>query len=262
LPHYAPLKVAESFSLLNALFPGRIDLGLGRAPGGEALEAFALRRHRDPAGFDPDDFPQQLVELLAFLRRDFPEDHPFARIQVTPQAPGEPEVWLLGSSGWSATAAARLSLPYAFAHFINPGGTRLCLTRYRSQFEPSPREPAPRPVAAVGVVCAESDVEAEYVAATYRAMGRRLRLGLRGPLPSPEEALKELADDASSSFGGPEGEWPRLVWGSPERVRATLEEMAQALGLEELMAVTITYDHAARVRSYELLAQAFELTGR
>ena len=260
LPHYAPLKVAESFSLLNALFPGRIDLGLGRAPGGEALEAFALRRHRDPAGFDPDDFPQQLVELLAFLRHDFPGDHPFARIHVTPAAPGEPEAWLLGSSGWSATAAGRLSLPYVFAHFINPGGTRLCITRYRSQFEPSARLASPRAIAAVGVVCAGSDAEAEFVAATYRAMGRRLRLGLRGPLPSPEDALKELAD--GPGFGGPEGEWPRLVWGSPDRVRAKLEEMAQALELDELMAVTITHDHAARVRSYELLAQAFGLQGR
>ena len=260
LPHYAPLKVAETFALLHALFPGRIDLGLGRAPGGEALEAFALRRHRDQAGFDLDDFPQQLVELLAFLRRDFPEDHPFARIHVTPQEPGEPEVWLLGSSAWSATAAGRLSLPYAFAHFINPGGTRLCITRYRGQFEPSARQPAPRAIAAVGVVCAESDVEAEYLASTYRAMGRRLRLGLRGPLPSPEDALKELAEGPDA--GAPEGEWPRLVWGSPGRVRIKLEEMAQALGLDEIMAVTITFEHATRRRSYELLAEAFGLQGR
>jgi luciferase family oxidoreductase group 1 len=257
LPHYAPLKVAETFSLLNALYPGRIDLGLGRAPGGEALEAFALQRRRDPAGFDPDDFPQQLVELLAFLRHDFPADHPFARIHVTPQAEGAPEVWLLGSSAWSATAAGRLALPYAFAHFINPGGTRLSLARYRSQFEPNERMPAPRPILAVGVVCAESEAEAEWTVSTYRAMGRRLRLGLRGPLPSPEEALKELA--MGPDLGGPEGEWPRVVWGSPQRVRASLEEMAEALGVDEIMAVTITYDHAARVRSYELLAQAFGL---
>jgi luciferase family oxidoreductase group 1 len=257
LPHYSPLKVAETFSLLNALFPGRIDLGLGRAPGGEALEAFALRRHRDPTGFDLEDFPQQLIELLAFLRSDFPADHPFAGIHVSPAAPGEPEAWLLGSSAWSATAAGRLSLPYAFAHFINPGGTRLCISRYRSQFEPSERMAAPRAIAAVGVVCAQSDAEAEFVALTYRAMGRRLRLGLRGPLPTPEDALKELAE--GSPAGAPEGEWPRLVWGSPARVRSKLEEMAEALALDELMIVTITYDHAARVRSYELLAEAFEL---
>jgi luciferase family oxidoreductase group 1 len=261
LPHYAPLKVAETFRMLHALFPGRIDLGLGRAPGGEALEAFALRRNRDQTAFDIDEFPNQLVELIAFLRHGFPDDHPFARIHVTPESSGEPELWLLGSSAWSATAAGRLGLPYCFAHFINPSGTRLCVTRYRSQFEPSQRLPAPKAVVAVGVVCAESDAEAELLASTYRAMGRRLRLGLRGPLPAPEDALKELAEGPAAP-GGQEGEWPRVVWGSPDRVRAKLEELAEALGLDEVMAVTITYDHAARVRSYELLAQAFALAPR
>ncbi len=261
LPHYAPLKVAETFSLLNALFPDRIDLGLGRAPGGEALEAFALRRHRDSPEFDVDDFPDQLLELLAFLRHDFPEDHPFARIHVTPQAPGAPEVWLLGSSVWSAQAAAQLSLPYAFAHFINPAGTRLCIGRYKSLFIPSERMASPRAIAAVGVVCAASDIEAEHEGAVYRAMGRRLRLGIRLPLPTPEEALAELAQGAPPSAMG-EGEWPRVVVGGPERVKAQLEAIAEALGIDEVMAVTITHSHAARVRSYELLAEAFELQSR
>ena len=261
LPHYAPLKVAETFSLLHALFPGRIDLGVGRAPGAEALEAFALRRSRDKAGFDLDDFPEQLVELLAFLRHDFPPDHPFAEIRVTPESSGEPDVWLLGSSLWSATAAARLGLPYAFAHFINPTGTRLCVTRYRSQFEPSERLPAPQAIAAVGVVCAETDQAAEHLASTYRAMGRRLSLGIRGPVPAPEQALLELAE-GDVPHGGETGEWPRLVVGGPERVRAKLKELAEALELDEIMVVTITFDHAARVRSYELLAQAFGIEAR
>ncbi len=260
LPHYSPLKVAETFRLLHALFPGRIDLGLGRAPGAEALEAFALRRTRDQAQFDVDDFPNQLVELLAFLRGEFPEDHPFARIHVTPQAPGEPEVWLLGSSAWSATAAGRLSLPYAFAHFINPTGARLCITRYRTQFEPTPRRVQPAALAAVGVVCADTDAEAERIGAVYRAMGRRIRLGIRAPLPTPEEALKELALGPDS--GAPEGEWPRVFIGAPGKVKPGLEAMAEALDLEEIMAVTITHDHADRVRSYELLADAFGLKPR
>ena len=136
LPHYSPLKVAEVFRTLHALFPGRIDLGVGRAPGGEALEAFALRRTRDKAQFEVDDFPNQLLELLAFLRGGFPADHPFGTIRVTPEAPGAPEVWLLGSSVWSAQVAAQLSLPYAFAHFINPAGTRLCVGRYQAAFDP------------------------------------------------------------------------------------------------------------------------------
>jgi luciferase family oxidoreductase group 1 len=261
LPHYAPLKVAETFRLLSALYPGRIDLGLGRAPGGEALEAFALRRTRTEAQFDVDDFPNQLVELLAFLRGEFPDDHPFARIHVTPACEAEPEVWLLGSSAWSAMAAGRLSLPYAFAHFINPGGTRLCLSRYQMQFEPSQRLLAPRAVAAVGVVCAETDAEAERIGAVYRAMGRRIRLGIRAPLPTPEAALEELA--AGPGPGGPpEGEFPRVFIGSPAKVKPQLEAMAEALGLVEIMVVTITHDHADRVRSYELLAEAFGLQSR
>ena len=260
LPHYSPLKVAETFRTLHALFPGRIDLGLGRAPGGEALEAFALMRKREETGFDIDDFPNQLVELLAFLRGDFPDDHPFGRIRVTPESDGEPEVWLLGSSAWSANAAGRLGLPYAFAHFINPSGTRLCLGRYQSLFEPSPRMASPRAAVAIGVVCAESDAEAEYLAATYRAMGRRLRLGLRGPAPTPEVGLQELAQGPEAIV--PEGEWPRMVVGGPARVRGGLEQMAEALKVEEIMAVTIIHDHAKRVRSYELLAEAFALTRR
>jgi luciferase family oxidoreductase group 1 len=260
LPHYSPLKVAETFRMLHALFPGRIDLGLGRAPGGEALEAFALRRTRDQAHFDVDDFPNQLVELLAFLRGEFPDDHPFARIRVTPEAEGEPEVWLLGSSAWSANAAARLSLPYAFAHFINPTGTRLCVDRYQHLYEPSEQAPSPQALAAVGVVCAQTDEEADYLASTYRAMGRRLRLGLRGPAPDPETALKELSD--AVQIPQEEAEWPRLFVGSPETVRRGLEQMAEALRIDEIMAVTITHDHAVRVRSYELLAKAFEIDPR
>jgi len=260
LPHYAPLKVAETFRTLHALFPGRIDLGVGRAPGGEALEAFALKRTRDDAGFDVDDFPNQLVELLAFLRGTFPEDHPFARLRVTPESEGAPEVWLLGSSAWSANAAGRLGLPYAFAHFINPSGTRLCLGRYQSMFEPSPRMVSPQAVIAIGVVCAESDVEAEYLASTYRAMGRRLRLGLRGPVPTPEVALQELAE--GPQMAAPEGEWPRMVVGDPVKVRDELEQIAEALNVQEIMAVTIVHDHARRVRSYELLARAFALQPR
>lgn len=259
LPHYSPYKVAEVFRTLHALFPGRIDLGIGRAPGGEALEAFALRRTRDKAQFEVDDFGGQLLELLAFLRGGFPEDHPFGTLRVTPEAPGAPDVWLLGSSLWSARAAAQLGLPYAFAHFINPTGARPCVGRYLSAFEPCERQPVPHALAAVGVVCAPSDAEAERLASTYRAMGRRLRLGRRGPVPTPEEALKELAEGPVPEE---EGEWPRVFVGGPDKVRAGLEAMAAALGIGEMMVVTITHDHAVRRRSYELLAEAFGLRGR
>ncbi len=158
-------------------------------------------------------------------------------------------------------AAGRVSLPYAFAHFINPAGTRQCVERYRTQFEPSPRQPQPRAVAAVGVVCAESEVEAERIGSVYRAMGRRIRLGIRAPLPTPEEAIVELASGSAPS-GFPDGEWPRVFIGAPASVKAELETMAEALGIDEILAITITHDHAHRVRSYELLAEAFGLQPR
>ena len=180
---------------------------------------------------------------------------------MTPEAPGEPDVWLLGSSAWSGMAAGRLALPYAFAHFINPGGTRLCIDRYRTLYEPTERAPQPRAIAAVGVICAESEAKAEWIGSVYRAMGRRIRLGIRAPLPAPEEALKELAEGPHQPPGS-EGEWPRVFVGAPGRVKAELEQMAEALGIDEIMAVSITHDHNDRIRSYELLAEAFRLQPR
>ena len=258
LPHYAPLKVAETFRTLEALNPGRIDLGIGRAPGGDPLDAFALRRTRERAQFDVDDFPQQLVELLAFLRGGFAPDHPFSRIRVQPEGVGPPEVWLLGSSPWSASAAAQLSLPYAFAHFIGGPATEFALGRYKAMFTPSETLPAPKTILSIGALCAETDAEAERLAASSRAVIRRIRKGLQGVVPSVEEALAELAADPSPP---PEEEspWPRTFVGSPATVRAGIEAMAAALGVDEMMILTITHDHAARRRSYELLAEAFGL---
>ena len=138
LPHYSPMKVVEQFKVLHALYPDRIDLGLGRAPGGSPLDSFALRRERENQPKE-DDFPRQLMELLAFLNRGFRPDHPFSRIELSPEIPGIPEVWLLGSSMWSAAAAAQVGLPYAFAHFIDPNHTRQAIEYYRTHFKPSER---------------------------------------------------------------------------------------------------------------------------
>jgi len=260
LPHYSPLKVAEQFRMLHALYPERIDLGIGRAPGGAPLETFALRRERLGTPM-PDDFPDQLVELLGFLHRDFAPRHPFSRIEVSPAMPGAPVVWLLGSSPWSAEAAAQLGLPYAFAHFIAPQPTRACIEHYRRNFRPSRYLEAPCAIVALGVVCAPSDLEAERLATSVRLMGRRLRQGDLRPIPTIEEAERELATAAAPAFSEPASEWPRHVCGSPASVRAQLLAIAGALELDELMIVTIVHDHTARLRSYELLAQAFELAG-
>jgi luciferase family oxidoreductase group 1 len=258
LPHYSPLKVAETFRVLHALYPNRIDLGIGRAPGGTPLDSYALRRYRD---HEPsDDFGRQLVELLTFLHGGFPADHPFSRIIVTPAMPGAPDVWLLGSSRWSASAAAQLGLPYAFAHFIDQLPTRPAIEHYRSHFISS-NGSKPQIILALGVICADTDEEAERLASSARLFRRRVRQGDVRPIPSPEEALAELGPRAAEPLPD-SGEWPRYVMGAPDRVRSQLIDMASQLGVDELMVVTIVHDHQARMRSYELLASAFELTPR
>ena len=254
LPHYAPMKVAENFSVLHALYGNRIDLGIGRAPGTEQLASHALRRDRRMA--EADDFPQQLVELLAFLRRDFPSNHPFARIHVAPDMPGGPDVWLLGSSLWSAEAAAQLGLPYAFAHFIGPQATRDAIAHYRAHFRPGVIQ-EPHAMIALGVICADSEDEAKRLRLSSRLMRRRLRQGIILPIPSPEDAYAELGNRDEAPEEG--AEWPRYTYGTPAQVREKLSRIAEQLGLDEIMALTVVHDHAARRRSYELLAGAFDV---
>jgi luciferase family oxidoreductase group 1 len=259
LPHYSALKVVESFRVLHALYPGRIDLGIGRAPGGTPLESHALRRDRNAP--EADDFPQQLLELRAFLKRNFPPRHPFSRIRVSPHMPGAPEVWMLGSSMWSASAAAQLGLPYAFAHFINQQPTRMALEYYRDHFKPSEDLAQPRAILALGAICADTEAQALRLLGSARLFRHRIRRGEVGPIPTPEQALAELGPAREPSY--PEGaEWPRYIVGAPEQVRSQLVDMASVLHVDELMIVTITHDHRARMHSYELLAQAFELKPR
>ncbi len=257
LPHYSPLKVAEVFRVLHALYPDRIDLGIGRAPGSAPLEAYALRRDRS-RGEWVDDFPDQLLELLAFLRKAFPPAHPFGRIRVTPDMPGSPEVWLLGSSMWSARAAAEIGLPYAFAHFISPEPTREALEHYRAHVDEGSR----RTILALGVICAETEADALRQAAPVR-LRRYLRAqGVEpGPIPTVEEALAQLGP-GPDPMPPEQSEWPRYLVGSAEQVRDRLGGIAEALALDEMMILTIVHDHRVRVRSYELLAEAFRLTPR
>jgi luciferase family oxidoreductase group 1 len=255
LPHYTPLKVAECFRTLHALYPGRVDLGIGRAPGGGPVEALALKRERKTRM--PDDFPEQVSELLAFLGRHFPVGHPFAGVRVSPEMPGSPDVWMLGSSMWSAAAAVEFGLPYAFAHFFSPVHTRAAIETYRRSFTASAYRSEAEATVAVGVICAETQEEAEYLHSSVRLLQRRIRQGDRRPVASPEESLRELK--AFWDVSGEEGEWPRYFVGTPEKVREELEGMAGALGIGELVVNTITWDHAARLRSYELLAGVFGL---
>src|SRR3954463_6080072 len=230
LPHYSPLKVAESFSLLAGLFQGRIDLGLGRAPGTDPLTTYALQRDRRDAS--PDDFPQQMAELMGYLNDTLPADFPFRHLaRALPGLPEKPEVWLLGSSHQSAIWAEEWGLPYAFADFINPAGAD------------------PADVVCVSAICADSDEEAEQLASSGRMAFSMLRSGQPIPVPPVEKALRYL-----ETREPPSGR--RAVLGSPETVKRGLEDIAKSYDAGEVMVVTITHDHAARRRSYELIAEA------
>jgi luciferase family oxidoreductase group 1 len=252
LPHYSPLKVAETFSVLAALFPGRVDLGLGRASGTDPLTTFALQRDRRQAS--PDDFPQQLAELLAYLEDALPADHPFARLGALPGRPEAPEPWLLGSSPQSAIWAADLGLPYAFADFINRDGAPIAQS-YVARFKDTERRPAPEVAVGAWVLVADTDEEAQRLAASSRMTLRLLRQGRLIPVPPPDEALRFLGDQEG---GAPAGR--RAIVGSPATVRPAVEQLAADYGAGEVIVVTITYDHGARRRSYELLAEAFGLS--
>jgi luciferase family oxidoreductase group 1 len=258
LPHYSPFKVAETFTILAGLFPGRIDLGIGRAAGTDPLTTFALQRDRRQAA--PDDFPQQLAELLAYFDDSLPSDHPFHRLAgVLPGHPELPVIWLLGSSAQSGIWAAQLGLPYAFADFINAEGAEIAKL-YRERFEPSRDLPAPRTAVAVWVVCEPTDEEATFLSTSSRMTFTLLRRGELIPVPPPDKAVEFLRREGKPLSGGRPGR--RSVVGSPEKVRSELEAVAAEYGAEEVIVVTITHDHQARRRSYELLAEAFDLEPR
>jgi luciferase family oxidoreductase group 1 len=253
LPHYSPLKVAESFSVLAGLYPGRIDLGIGRAAGTDPMTTFALQRDRRQAA--PDDFPQQLAELLAYFDDAFPEGHALGRYPGTlPGRPETPEPWLLGSSAQSAIWAADLGLPYAFADFINPEGAEIAAL-YRERFRPSERLAAPRTAVAIWALCADSEEEARRLAASSKMTFTLLREGRLVPVPPPDKALRFLDSRPKAA----PVHRRRSVLGDPEAVRAGIVDVAAQYGAEEAIVVTITYDHEARRRSYELIAEAFGL---
>jgi luciferase family oxidoreductase group 1 len=255
LPHYSPLKVAETFTILAALFPGRIDLGIGRASGTDPLTAFALQRDRRQAS--PDDFPQQLAELLAYLDDSLPADHAFQRLAaVLPGRPELPAPWLLGSSPQSAIWAAQLAMPYAFADFINPEGSEIAKL-YRERFATQHSASAPTTAVAAWVLCAESDEEAQRLAASSRMTLTLLRRGELVPVPPPEKAIEFLAREGKPISGSLPGR--RGIIGAPPTVRAGIEALAGEYGAEEVIVVTITHDHEARRRSYELLAEVMDL---
>lgn len=255
LPHYSPFKVAETFRLLSALAPGRIDLGIGRAPGSDQRTAYALQRDRSRR-LPHDDFPQNLAELVAYLGDTLPADHAFAALADTlPTGGGSPDVWLLGSSPDSALWAAEAGLPYCIADFINSDAAPLA-DLYRRRFQSSAHLAAPHLMIATWAIAADDRDEAERLAAPSRMMMAHLRRGTLIPVPSTDKAVAWLADNPAFARGG-----RRTVLGSPPEVREGLEAVAGEYGADELMLVNILPDHVARRRSYELVAREYGLAG-
>jgi luciferase family oxidoreductase group 1 len=255
LPNHTPLVIAEQFGMLEALNPGRVDLGIGRAPGTDPTTAAALRRSVD--GLSAEEFPRHLGELLSFFDGRFPDGHPYASIKAVPAFGYRPEVWLLGSSDYSARLAGYLGLPFSFAHHFSAANTDAAVAIYRASFQPSDVLAEPHLMLGVNVVCAETDREADRLAASFRLSMVRLRTGRPGLLPTPEEAAEYRFTPAESELARSLG--ASHVVGSPETVTAGLEALVARTGADELIVTTSVHDHGARVRSFELTAAAMGL---
>jgi luciferase family oxidoreductase group 1 len=255
LPNHAPLMVAERFKILEALYPGRIDLGIGRAPGTDQITSIALRRRQDVR--DGDDFLERFQELLLFERGAFPQGHPFNQVRAMPADVPLPPIFLLGSSDYSAELSAAVGAGFSFAHHFASHDAVAAMTAYRAHFKPSEALPKPHAILAVAVVCADSDTEAERIASTVDLNFVRRSKGEFVPLASPEEA-------AAYPYTPMDRERirhnrARLFVGAPATVRARLDPLIAATQADELMVTTMVYDHDARRRSYALMADAFGL---
>jgi luciferase family oxidoreductase group 1 len=255
LPNHSPLVVAEQFGMLEALHPGRIDLGIGRAPGTDQLTALALRRSVDALAAE--DFPEQFEELMGYFSGVMPEGHPFRRITAVPAQGYRPAVWLLGSSDFSARMAGLLGLPFSFAHHFAGGNTEPAVAVYRSAFRPSDDLAEPYVMLGVAVVCAETEERAQWLAGPSRLAFLRLRSGRPGPYPRPEEAADYRFTPSERDLV--KGWTSTQVVGTPSTVRARLEELVARTGANELMVTTMVHGHADRLESYRLLAGAAEL---
>ncbi len=253
LPNHAPLMVAERFKMLEALFPGRIDLGLGRAPGTDQATAHALRRRLD--GREGDDFLERLHELMLWETREFPAGHPYNSVVAMPDDVPLPPIWLLGSSDYSAQLSAQLGMGFAFAHHFASHDAVEVMTHYHDNFKPSRWRDKPHGILAIAVIMAPTDEEAEKLASSMDLNRLRRDRGQYSPLPSVEEALAYPYTDAERASIARNRS--RLFVGSPTSVMQKIAPMIAASKADEVMVITATYDHDARKTSYSLLAEAF-----
>jgi luciferase family oxidoreductase group 1 len=255
LSHYSSLKVAEQFRMLETLYPGRIDLGIGRAPGSDQLTAVALQH--GPGALGIEHFPNQIADLIGYLEHTIPADHPFSRIMLMPDGDTLPEIWILGSSEQSPIFAAYFGRAFSFAHFITDEGGPEIMASYKAQFRPSAALAAPQGSIGVFVICAESEERAQYLAASRDLSRLRMRQGILQPFPPPEEALAYPYTEIERRVV--EHHRRRQIVGTKETVKPKLEALAESYGVDEIVVLTITHDYEARKHSYTLLAEAFGL---
>jgi len=273
LPNHAPLMVAERFKVLEALFPGRIDLGLGRAPGTDPVTSYALRARQDPR--EGDDFLERFQELLLLERGGFPAEHPFRKVRAVPADVALPPIWLLGSSGYSAELAAAVGMGFAFAHHFADYDAASAMLSYREHFKPSAAMPSvampsvampsvamaePCAILGIAVIAADTDAEAERIASSADLHYARRAKGEYFPLASPEEAAAYLYTPVDRERMARHR--TRLIVGGIETVMGRLGALIESTRADELMITTMVYDHSARRHSYELLANAFGLPRR
>jgi luciferase family oxidoreductase group 1 len=255
LTHYSPLKVAEAFHLIEALHPGRIDLGVGRAPGSDGRTARALAQGPGVLGIEH--YPEQLLDLYGYLAADLPPEHPFNGVRAMPEGVGLPELWLLGSSTVSATYAAEIGWGFSFAQFISPEVGEAVIRNYRERFHPSPVLQEPHANMGVSVTCAETEAEAKDLCWSrwcWRIMRNR---GLDGGIPSVHEARSFPYNERELEYV--EYMQGISIYGTPQQCRERLEAIGRLYDVDEIVVLTITHDPAARRRSYELIAGAFDL---
>lgn len=256
LSHYSPYKIAEIFNLLSTLYPDRIDLGIGRAPGSDQITAHALAYGNNPRG--PNEYPTQVQDLINFLKDDIPQNHPLVAVHATPIPDKHADLWMLGSSDQSAQLAAYFGTPFSFAHFITDEQGPQVMQLYRDSFKPSSVAEKPQGNIGIFVICAESEEEAHRLAASRDLWRTRLDTGKIGPVPTIEEALDypyTHEEEVRKRY-----HQRRNVIGTPDQVKDKLEDILNQYQCDEAAIVTITHDHKARCRSYELLSEAFNLT--
>ena len=253
LPYYSPFRVAEQFRMLEAMFPGRIDLGVGRAPGGDQRTSRLVAWGQ----YDPDLFPGQVMDLIALTRGPLPADHEASGVPLQPMVDTFPEIWMLGSSGYGGSLAAHLGIRFAFAHFINAHGGHEVARGYRAAFKPG-ADQRPHCAVAVFVICADTEAEAERYSKAVDLRRVEMAYGVNAPIPSLEQAEQWQPDEQARLIAL--AERPRSIIGTPRSVAQQMLHLRDLYEADELIVLSVAPSYRARMRTYELLAEAFALS--